>query len=171
MVGKFAVFQRHMKVHPGARGNGLKKVLNELCVKPANLRFAPFHTKDEVGPIAQIERHVAERFIHGKEKVAVPGNALFVAQSLGNGFSQSDSQIFHEVVVIDMRIARGFDHQVEVAVLGQGFEHVVHKGNCGFDVGLAPAIKVQLHQNLGLSRIAVNAGLAKFHIKGKDLPD
>ena len=64
----------------------------------------------------------------------------FVTHRHGNRLAERDAQIFDQMMIIDVRIALGFQRQIEAPVLGERFEHVIEKRNSRRNVGIPAAI-------------------------------
>ena len=61
----------------------------------------------------------------------------FVAQCLFQGLAESDADIFHRVMLIDVQIALRLHVQIDRRVLGQQREHVIEETDAGGNLAVA----------------------------------
>ena len=100
----------------------------------------------------------------------VAANALFIADGLGDGLSQSDADVFGRVMGVDMQIALGLNVQINQAVPGDLIQHVFEKRNTGIETGSADAVEIDRGLDPGFQGVAADgcATLGHGEIPGKD---
>ncbi len=91
--------------------------------------------------------------------MSVAGQSLFVAPSLGQGLTKRDTDIFHRMMGIDMKIALGVDIQINQTMTGDLIKHVIKEGNTGGKFALTSTVKIQTHGDLRLQGITGNFDL------------
>jgi hypothetical protein len=69
-------------------------------------------------------------------------NPFWLSHGLSNRLAQTDANIFHGVMVIDMKITLCFNGKVHAAMMGKKTEHVIEKGDARIDP--IPARPVQV---------------------------
>jgi hypothetical protein len=121
---------------------------------PRKGRPAPFSPPPATRPAAVLLR---------PEVLAVARDAALLTEGFGEGLAQNDAQVLHQVVVVDVGVAGGFHVQVEIAVFGEEFQHVVQKRQSGFDPVTARAVQVQPHPDLRLGGVARSLRCALAH--------
>src|SRR5256885_10507229 len=148
----------HAQVNVGARGlrKTLKKIFGELGLKIAYAFGGDFRAADAMRPAAEVDGGGGEGFVHGHQKITGAENSTFCAQSFPKGFAESDSGVFDGVVLIDVEIAVSFDGEIESAVAGQEFEHVVEETDSGGDIGFAAAVEIEAEADIGFVGVATN---------------
>ena len=125
-------------------------------------------------PSAKINDAAGEAFIHRHVSLtrkrifwmkagAVTAKAALVAQGDGEGLPQGDAAILDGVVRVHLQIAGATEFQIHRRVFREQREHVVEKGDAGFDRGFALAVKVQADGNAGFPGVPGNSGLPSFH--------
>jgi len=78
---------------------------------------------------AEVNGGEAEGFVHGHQKIACAHDAAFVAEGLVKGFSEGDADVFDGVVLVDVEVAFALEVEIEGAMAGEEFEHVIEKPN------------------------------------------
>ena len=111
---------------------------------------------DERGAAAEIDRDYGERFIHWHDEVAGAVDSPAVAERFREELAQHDARVFHGVVLIDVKIAHGFQLQIEAAVLGEELQHVIQEANAGRDFIAAFAFDFERAADLRFFGIALN---------------
>jgi hypothetical protein len=66
-------------------------------------------------------------------------------------------------MVVDLQVAVTVDGEVEQAVLGERFEHVVEEADSGVDGGLAVAVDDEGDLDVGLGRLPGHGRLPVAH--------
>jgi hypothetical protein len=72
------------------------------------------------------------------------------------GFAHDDANILHRMVLVDIDIAFGLNGQIEEAVLGQQFQHVIEESNPCVDLSLPIAIQRPFDRDIRFLRGPVN---------------
>ena len=85
----------------------LPEVLHQLAVELADLGGRELGLKHDVRATAEIHGGRYERFFHGQGEVAVTANSRLVPQGLLQCASETDSDVFDRVVLVDMQITAG----------------------------------------------------------------
>jgi hypothetical protein len=73
------------------------------------------------------------------------------------GFAQRYAHIFDGVVRIHVEVAGASQREIESAMSGEEFEHVVEEPDTGADLVRALAVQVQRELNLGFGRLPINS--------------
>ena len=89
----------------------------------------------------------------GHVGVAITGQALLVADRLGEGLADGDAHILDGVVAVDVGSPTA-SIQVEAAVAGNLVEHVVEETDAGVELTLAAAVEVDPDADLRLEGVA-----------------
>ena len=63
--------------------------------------------------------------------------------------AEDDADVFDGVVLIDVEVTGGLEFEIEPAMLGEEFEHVIQESNAGRYRVLALAFNFQLAADLG----------------------
>src|SRR6476646_5907994 len=113
MMGRTAVEGAQVNVGAGGLRESLKEILGELGLKIADKFRGDLSVADAVGTSAEVDRGGCESFVHGHQEIARAKDAAFVAQSLHDGFAQSDAGVFHGVVLVDVEISFCLDCEIE----------------------------------------------------------
>ena len=95
--------------------------------------------------------------------MAVTADAAFVAQRGGDRLAKRDAAVFHRVMRVHFQIAVAAQIQIHRRVLGKQREHVVEKGNAGFDFGFPLAIQIEADGNPGFLGVPFDFGRTRFH--------
>ena len=97
---------------------------------------------DAVGAAGEVERGGGEAIVHGHQEIAGAEDAALCAEGLFYGFAQGDTDVFDGVVLVYVEVAFGFQFEVEAAVAGDLFEHVVEEADARGDFRVALAVEV-----------------------------
>src|SRR4030095_9691235 len=100
----------------------------------------------------------AQGLIHRHKKISGAKNSFLRAESLVNGFTEGNTDVFDGVVLVHIEIALGDDRQIECPVTRNEIKHVVEKPNAGGDLGLAAAIECKAKPDIGFSSSAMDGG-------------
>ena len=95
---------------------GLEKVFDELGVVRADALGGDGEVAREVGAAGQVQHHVYQGLVQRGCKVTETVDAPPVAKGLGQGGPQGQADVLVGVVVVDPRVTRGLDRQVEQAM-------------------------------------------------------
>ena len=80
------------------------------------------------------------------------------AQGFGKGLTESDADVLHGVMIINIDIALALEDQIEPAVSGQEGQHVVQKAAAAVHRTGAAAVQIQIQINIGLRCLAGDGG-------------
>ena len=109
------------------------------------------------GSAAKIESHRTKTIVHGQAE-AVTFYASLVAQSPGDGLTESDAGIFDGMMLIDVEVAFAAYHQIHARVPGNLVEHVVEKSYAGRYIATAVPVEIQVYLYIGFGRGAAYLG-------------
>ena len=154
VVRLFAIFEVDVQIAASVVGKSLEKLFNQTDAEVAHHGIFVINMVDESLAIGEIDRDPCERFIHGKKEKSIAADPAFFAECFFECLPKNDAGVFDRVVIINFDIARRFQLQIEESVAGKEREHVIEKGDAGFDFSDASAIDVQLHLDLSLFGIA-----------------
>jgi hypothetical protein len=160
MVAGAAV--KNARVNIGTRGSGetLKKIAHQFDLKISNPRRANFGVDNRDRASAEIDSGQAESFVHRHEEITGSQNAAAISQRAVKGLTESDSDIFDGMVLIDVEVAIGCKFEVESPVASEEFQHVVEKTDSGGDFVFAAAIDGERDANFGFGSFAMQAGFS-----------
>src|ERR1700688_4196588 len=145
-----------MHIGAGSLCEPLKEIFGQLGLKIANARACNFGVHDAKGPPTEIDRAGGKRLVHGHQKVSGAQNSALRAQGFGHCLAQSDSDVFDGVVLVDVQIAARGQFQIEGAVPGDEFQHVVEKTDPRGNARVAAPVQIQAELDIGLVGLAVN---------------
>src|SRR5262245_7344613 len=97
----------------------------------------------QVRPARQINDGAGQRLVHRRISRAITHDAFFIAQSGGEGLTQTDRRILDRMVVVNVQIAFTSDFEVEESVTRKEFEHVIEKWNAGRNGVFAFAVDIE----------------------------
>jgi hypothetical protein len=136
-----------MNVGARATCKAFKKILDQFGLQIADPSYANFCLYDGYGATAKIDGGEAERFIHRHQKISSAEDATTVAESLVESFAESDADVFDGVMLIDVEVSGGNQFEIEAAVAGEEFEHVIEETNARRDFVFAVAFKGEGNAN------------------------
>jgi hypothetical protein len=169
-----AVERADVNIAARAASEAFEEIVDEFGLQVANEARANFGVDDGGSAAAEVDGGEAESFVHGHDEISGAENATFRAERLLEGLAERDADILDGVVLIDIEVALGVKSEVEAAVVGEEFEHVIEKANAGRDGITAAAINGEREINLRLFGVAMDGGFSGrcsrdcFH--GKDAP-
>src|SRR3984957_19360361 len=120
-----------MNIRARAASKTFKEVSNQFGLQVADscgsyLRFNHRHRA-----ATKIYRRQAERFVHRHQKISRSQNAAPIRERAIKRLTQSDSNIFDRMVLIDVKIANRCQLQVKASMSGEKFQHMIEKTNAG----------------------------------------
>ncbi|MNW15427.1 hypothetical protein D3C71_2139220 [compost metagenome] len=68
-------------------------------------------------PVADVDHNLRQRLIHRNKDIGITLDASFVAQRLTQRLTQTDADVLHRVVIINVDIAPCLQGQIKLAVL------------------------------------------------------
>jgi hypothetical protein len=107
-----------------------------------------------VRPITDINRNLGQGLVHGDRGKPVPPDSFLCGQTFFQRLAQNDSDIFDRVMEIHIQITLGFKGKIKKTMFCGKFQHVVEKGNPGFNVGLSFAVKIDPQIDLRFRGVA-----------------
>jgi len=127
----------------------MKPVFNQLGIPFAQAFLRELGLPHQIGPPRNIQRHPAQRFIHGRIGRAITPDAGLVAQRLGNRLPQRNRRILCRMVLIDMEIACHLHRHINQRMARKLLHHMIEKANpCGNLIG---SRAIQIHRNCNAS--------------------
>jgi hypothetical protein len=102
MVGGFPIEDFDMQIAEYIHGKRIKEMGDHFGAQISDLISMEASVEDQVRSSAEIYGNQDEYFIHGKEDMAVSMDAFLIPQSFFEGLSQSNGNILHGVMVIDL---------------------------------------------------------------------
>ena len=149
-----AVQRLHVDVALCAAREAIKKIWHKLGLQIAHNGYRELIIDDARCAPGKIDRAYGERFVHCHDKITRAQDAALVAERFLDGFPKCDADIFHRMVLVHVKIAHAFEFEVETAVLGKAFQHVIEEANARGDVVRARAVNVQAQRYLRFERVA-----------------
>src|SRR5205823_2570887 len=113
---------------------------------------------DERRTSAEVDGRRYQRFVHRHQRVAVAADAAAIPQRLPEGLAQADADVLDGVVRVYLDVTGGLDLQVEQAVLGERFQHVVEERHGRGDLAHAGPVEGHRELDLGLAGLALYRG-------------
>ena len=120
-----------------------KEILHQLGLEIAHARGGDFVAADAIRAAGKIERGGGEAIVHRHEEISGAQDAALRAERLFHRFAERDADVLDGVVLIDVEIAARREVEIERAVAGDLFEHVVEETNARGDAGFALAVEIQ----------------------------
>lgn len=150
----------HMKRNRRCHGKGAIEFLEQIRIHLADTLALEGYIPGEVGPARDIHDHLTQRLIEWHQRMPEAGDALLVTQRLGKGLAEGDANILDGMMAIHMKVTVTAHIEVESAVLGKRGQHMVEKPYAAIEFGLPAAIKIDRNGDIGLTGLAVDAGLS-----------
>ena len=148
-----------MQGDEGMVHQALEEFVHQFRIQGAEHGPLEVHMELQAGAAGKVHHDAGQGFVQGHIGVAVAGQALLVAQGLGEGLADGDADVFHRVVTVDVQVALGLHLQIDQAVAGDLVQHVVEEGNAGIELGTAGAVQIETDRDLGFEGISGNFGL------------
>ncbi len=155
-----AVQNPHMDIRLGSAGEALEEIMDEFGLKITDEAGVNFGVDDRCGASAEVDSGDSQRLVHRHDEIAGPQNATFRAEGLSKGLAERDSDIFDCVVLVDVKVARRFEFEIEAAVVGEEFEHVVEESDAGGDLIAAFAFDGEGQSDLRFLGDAIDGGFS-----------
>jgi len=131
-----------VKGDPPVVTEGPEELLHQFEIKGPDFCPSQLHMKDEAGSHGEIQGHRGQRLIHRGKSHPISVNPFCLSQGLSNPLSQADAHILYGMMVIDMKIALGFNGEVHAAVMSKETKHVIEKGDARMNRISARSIQV-----------------------------
>ena len=139
-----------MDVRSRTDGEALEEIVHQLGLEIAHADDLHSEIHGGVRPAAEIDGRDRQRLVHRHHEVARAVDPAARAQRLRHRLAERDAEIFHGVMLIDVEIADRVDPQIERAVPGDEFQHVIEKADAGADRVLPFAVEADGEHNLRL---------------------
>lgn len=94
--------------------------------------------------------------------MAKPRDPAFIAQGLCESLAERNADILDGVMSVHMQVTMATHFDVESAMLGERREHVIEEPDPAIEFGATAAIEIDEDGNIGLTGLAVKAGLSGF---------
>src|SRR5262245_4042524 len=118
MVRVPAVQQIHVQIKSTMGDEGLEEVLEETEIEGFDLSIRQRHVIDEVGPAAEIDCNLRQRFVERSRSKSKSLDPSLFAQGLMQGLAHDDANILHCMVFVDIDIALGLSRQIKETMFG-----------------------------------------------------
>src|SRR5206468_9957742 len=118
---------------------------------PAALEWQP---GQRVWPATGVDRGRCEPFAHGHAGIAESPDPRAVAEGLRERGAESQRHVFDGVVLVDLEVTFGPDHEVEQGVVSEAAQEVVVEADARVHVRFATAVEPNLHPDVRLARTA-----------------
>src|SRR5262249_34331541 len=130
MVGP-AVNRLEVNIGAGAAGKAFKEIIDQLRLQIAHQSHLDLRVNDGSCAPAEVHRGQAQSFVHGHQEIARAHDAALVAQCAVERLAQGKADVLYRVVLVHVKIAGGFELQVERAVPRKKLQHVVEEADPG----------------------------------------
>ena len=167
VVRGVAVHELEVDVGGGGLREAAEKVFEEFGLEVAYFGRGEFPGADAVGAAGEVEGGGGEAIVHGHQEIAGAEDAALCAQGLLDGFAQGYAYVFYGVVLVYVEVAFGFEFEIEAAVAGDLFEHVVEEADARGDLGAALAVEVQAEGDVGFLGGALELGFSHVVALGR----
>src|SRR3974390_31563 len=154
MVGA-AVDGLDVNVSPGAAREAVEEIGNEFGLQVAHEPRADLGIHDNRAAATKVHGDDAQRLVHGHHEISGTQNAAFGAECRGEGLSKRDADVFYRVMLVDIKVARRLQLQIECAVASNQLHHVVEEAYAGADLRAAVPLDRQRHTNVRFVGLAV----------------
>ena len=119
-----------MNVGLGAPRETFEEVGHKFGLQVSDQSRPHFGLNHRGAASAEINRDDSQRFVHGHHEISRPKDAALAAQRLRKRLAESNTHILHCVVLIDVKIAAGFEIQIKRAVTRQQLQHLGQGSGC-----------------------------------------
>jgi hypothetical protein len=155
----------HPAVDVGARRRGepFEEIGDQLTLQVADHADAQLEIDHRVRTAAEVDGGHRQRVVHRHDEVPGAVDPLSRAERLQRRLAERNADVLDGVMLIDIEIARRFQREIEAAVPGKEFQHVVEEPDAGTDVVAALAVNHQPAANLRFGGASIERGGARFH--------
>src|SRR5580700_489739 len=109
---------------------------------------------------SEVHRRQTEGFVHRHHEITGAQNAAAISQGAVERLAQSNSYVFHRVVLVHIQVANGRQLEIECAVPRKQLQHVIQKANSSRDLVPPASFYRERNPNLGLRSFAMQFGLS-----------
>ena len=155
-MARSAVKDFHVYVRACAPREPFEEIVDQLGLQIADAHDAHGEVYRGVGAATEIDRGHRQRLVHRHDEVAGAIDSAPVAQSRRDRFAEGYADVLDGMMLIDVEIAGRGESQIERAVPGDQFEHVIEEANAGADPVPAVAVEIDRHRDTRLGRAPVN---------------
>jgi hypothetical protein len=134
-------FSNDLKVAVQSRAQAFEEMLIHFGGSVANILTSEFHVPAEVDASAEVYEHHSAAVVHGEDK-AVASETTFVAEGIAYGIAESDSNIFHGVMLVDVEITVALQMHRYARMVRYLPEHVVEEVQASRDKRRSFAVEV-----------------------------
>lgn len=149
-----------MKVASGMLGKGFPKMTHEFCRKVANHGPRERSVYRAMHPSGQVDNTTYEGLVHRHVGMPIALDIGFVCERLRKRLTQTDSNIFDRMVIIDMQVPVGLHGEIKPSVAREQVEHVVKKTDARLMVIRPRAIETKSDGNVRFFGISLNGRVA-----------
>src|SRR5579862_4820530 len=132
---------------------------------------------NQIRSSTEVDHATGQAFVH--RNVSLPGEGIsrvktgsitadagFVAQPLDESLAERDSAVLNGMMSVYLEVADAAQLKIQHGVLGEKREHVVEKGDTGFNRRCAATVNIELHQDICLLGFASDLGSPLYHCRG-----
>lgn len=138
-----AVQVRYVQRYAGVHCKRLEPLPNELGVHLADLLGGKRDVPNKKRAAGDVDRNTRQRLVHRQVSVRIAHNTGPVPERLANSLAKHDTAVLGRVVKIDVKIAPGFQIDIDEPVARNLDQHMIEKADPGRD--LVPPRPVQIN--------------------------
>src|SRR4030095_14589078 len=136
-------------------GEGRIKFVRQIGVEIADASRPNFYIVGKIGPAAQVNHDFGQGLVQRAACLTEATNPMLVSERFFENLAQHEADIFHGVMIIDVKIASRPDLDIEQPVADKDLEHVIEKRHASFNFGLTLAVEIQGDTDLRLLRFSL----------------
>lgn len=160
MMRIFAIQSFDVNSHRGMGREGLEKLTHEFAIEGAYFRLRKFCPKDQKRPAGNIHRNPRKGLVHRQKHIPKTGDSGHVAQRLAHRLTERYAGILDRMMLIDMKIARRADFDINQRVVRKLFQHMVEKADPSRNSGHPGAVEIDADLDAGFLGLARNGAFA-----------
>ena len=154
--------QKEMQIAEAGHGESLPKLVDQFRVEFPDFRLDKRDLIHKMRSSAEIDGGGHKRFVHRQRKMPVTANPRFVSERLNKRLAKRNSNIFGQMVPVNMNIPRRPDFQVNERMPREKRECMVEKAEAGLDFGRTGPVEIELKRNVRFLRFSCNYGMTHF---------
>src|SRR5579875_2580115 len=154
-----------MEIHPNFVAERFHEVVNKLSLKRPDHFLLYRHLVHKAWSTADVNHGCAQRFIKRHGSLSKPSDSTLVVQRLPERPSEHQADVFDGMMVVHVKISACLYREVEKAVLGETFYHMVKKRHASGNLALSAAVERQVHVNSGFPGNALNSGASGRQVR------
>src|SRR5262245_7558731 len=155
MVAGPAVENLEVHIRASALCEALEEVGQQLGLEIADPGDLEAKVDHRMRASAEIDGCNTQCFVHRHHEISRAIDPALRPECRRDRFSQRDPEILDGVMLVDVEVTECRHLQVECAVPGGQFQHVIEKADAGLDAVSAAAVEVQPNGNRGLLCLSV----------------